>query len=51
MEDNIYLAKGVLCESNAQLVERAHRIVKDLGGELATSNEARAMLGLKKNNT
>jgi len=47
MEDNIYLEKGVLCESNAQLVERAHRIIKDLGGELASSNEARSLLGLK----
>lgn len=48
MEDNIYLEKGVLCETNAQLVERAHRIVKDLGGELANSNEARQLLGLSK---
>ncbi len=48
MEDNIYLEKGVLCETNAQLVERAHRIVKDLGGELASSNEARQLLGLSK---
>lgn len=47
MEDNIYLEKGVLCESNAQLVSKAHRIIKDLGGELASSQEARAMLGLK----
>ena len=48
MEDNIYLERGVLCESNAQLVSRANRIIKDLGGELATSNEAREILGLKK---
>ena len=47
MEDNIYLEKGVLCETNAQLVERAHRIIKDLGGQLASSNEARELLGLK----
>ena len=46
MEDNIFLEKGVLCQTNAQLVERAHRIVKDLGGELASSNEARNLLGL-----
>jgi len=48
MEDNIYLERGVLCESNAQLVSRANRIIKDLGGEMATSNEAREILGLKK---
>ena len=47
MEDNIYLEKGVLCESNAQLVTRAKRIVNDMGGELASSNETREMLGLK----
>ena len=46
MEDNIYLEKGVLCESNAQLVSRAKRIIGDLGGQLANSNEARQMLGL-----
>ena len=46
MEDNIYLEKGVLCESNAQLVSRAKRIIGDLGGQLARSNEARQMLGL-----
>ena len=46
MEDNIYLEKGVLCESNAQLVNRAKRIISDLGGQLASSNEARLMLGL-----
>jgi len=48
MEDNIYLERGVLCESNAQLVERAIRIVRDLGGELATSAQAREILGLSK---
>ena len=46
MEDNIYLEKGVLCESNAQLVSRAKRIIGDLGGQLASSNEARQILGL-----
>jgi uncharacterized protein (DUF849 family) len=46
MEDNIYLEKSVLCESNAQLVSKAKRIINDLGGQLASSNEARQMLGL-----
>jgi uncharacterized protein (DUF849 family) len=48
LEDNIYMEKGVLCESNAQQVERAKRIVHDLGGELASSNEARQILNLNK---
>ncbi len=46
MEDNIYLERGVLCESNAQLVSRAKRIIGDLGGQLASANEARQILGL-----
>jgi len=50
LEDNIYMSKGVLCESNAQQVERAKRIVEDLGGELASSNDAREILKLKPQN-
>jgi len=46
MEDNIYLEKGVLAKSNAELVTKAKRIIHDLGGELATPSEARAMLDL-----
>jgi uncharacterized protein (DUF849 family) len=45
-EDNLYLGKGVLAESNAALVARAKEIVTMLGGEIATSREARDMLGL-----
>jgi uncharacterized protein (DUF849 family) len=47
MEDNIYLEKGVLAQSNAELVVKARRVVQDLGGALANPREARAMLGLK----
>jgi uncharacterized protein (DUF849 family) len=47
MEDNIYMEKGVLAKSNAELVTRAKLIVENLGGQLASSAEARAMLGLK----
>jgi uncharacterized protein (DUF849 family) len=46
MEDNIYLEKGVLAQSNAQLVAKAKRIIEDLGGTLANPREARAMLDL-----
>ena len=46
MEDNIYLEKGVLAKSNAELVAKAARILRDLGGELANPREARAVLGL-----
>ncbi|MCX5538295.1 3-keto-5-aminohexanoate cleavage protein [Paraburkholderia sp. CNPSo 3076] len=48
LEDNIYMSKGVLAQSNAALVERARGIVCSLGGELATANEARELLGLNR---
>ena len=47
MEDNIYLSKGVLAESNAELVSKIVRIAKELGKQVATSSEARSILGLK----
>lgn len=48
MEDNVYIKKGVLTPNNAALCEKAARIIDDLGGELATAKEARAILGLQK---
>ncbi|MFM0250788.1 beta-keto acid cleavage family enzyme [Paraburkholderia sediminicola] len=48
LEDNIYLSKGVLAETNAVLVARAREIVLSLGGEIATPREAREQLGLVK---
>jgi len=48
LEDNIYIEKGVLAESNAVLVGKAVRIVGELGGTIATPAQAREMLGLKK---
>ena len=47
LEDNIFLKKGVLCQSNAELVTKAKRIIEDLGGGLASAAEARSLLGLK----
>jgi uncharacterized protein (DUF849 family) len=46
MEDNLYLSKGVLAKSNAELVAHAAQILKDLGAAVATPAEARAMLKL-----
>lgn len=46
MEDNVMYDKGVLAESNAQLVTRAANIVKVAGNEVATPDEARQILGL-----
>ncbi len=47
LEDNIFIEKGVLARSNAELVEKVVRIAKELGREVATPDEARAILGLK----
>jgi 3-keto-5-aminohexanoate cleavage enzyme len=44
MEDNVYFSHGVLAVSNAQLVERAARIVRELGREIATPEEARDLI-------
>jgi 3-dehydrocarnitine:acetyl-CoA trimethylamine transferase len=46
MEDTAYIGKGEHCRSNAQLVEKAARIVGELGGELATPAEARGIMGI-----
>ena len=46
-EDNVYYSKGVLAKSNAQLVERAARIAKEGGCEIATADNVREMLKLK----
>lgn len=48
LEDGVMISRGKLAPSNAALVEKAKRIVEDLGGELATPDEARDILGLKK---
>lgn len=50
LEDNIHYSKGVLAESNAQLVARAASIIKAAGYEVATVDEAREILGIKKKN-
>lgn len=48
LEDNIYYTKGVLAKSNGELVERVARLAKELGREIATPDEARKILSLKK---
>jgi len=46
MEDNVMYSKGVLAESNAQFVTRARRIIEEYGNKVATSAEAREILGV-----
>jgi uncharacterized protein (DUF849 family) len=47
MEDALWLDKGVLAKSNAELVAKMVRIAKEFGVEPATPAEARKILGLK----
>jgi 3-keto-5-aminohexanoate cleavage enzyme len=47
LEDNIFYGKGVLAESNAQLVARVARLAGELGRPVATVAEARDLLGLE----
>jgi len=47
LEDNVYFAKGVLAENNAQLVQRAARIAREYGCEIATPADVRKLLQLR----
>ncbi|MGW9503881.1 3-keto-5-aminohexanoate cleavage protein [Streptomyces albidoflavus] len=47
LEDNLYLGKGNKA-TNAQLVERAVTLTESIGARVATPDEARVTLGLKK---
>lgn len=46
MEDNIYLSKGVLAKSNAELVEKMVKIVRALDLDVATVDETRSFLNI-----
>jgi uncharacterized protein (DUF849 family) len=46
LEDSVYLSRGRLATSNAEMVAKARRIVEDLGGAIATVEEARRIVGL-----
>ena len=52
LEDNIYYSKGVLA-TNLALVERAVRLIREGGREVATPDDTRKILGLRgiKTNT
>jgi uncharacterized protein (DUF849 family) len=47
VEDTVYVDRGRLTSGNAQLVEKACWLISKLGGEIATSEEARSMLALR----
>ncbi|XHS78022.1 3-keto-5-aminohexanoate cleavage protein [Burkholderiaceae bacterium UC74_6] len=50
LEDSLYIAKGQLAHSCADQVRKIRRILEELSLEVATPDEARAMLGLKGKN-
>lgn len=47
LEDNLMIARGQLARSNAEQVTQIRGIAQGLGREIATPDEARALLGLK----
>jgi uncharacterized protein (DUF849 family) len=47
LEDSLWIGPGRLAEGNAEQVTRVRDIVEGLGLEIATPDEARAVLGLK----
>jgi uncharacterized protein (DUF849 family) len=46
MEDAVMISRGKLTSGNAELVRKAARMIDDLGGSLATPQEARKILAL-----
>jgi len=48
LEDNVYYAPGRLAKNNAELVARTARIARDLNLEIATPDEAREILQLRR---
>jgi uncharacterized protein (DUF849 family) len=47
LEDNVYYRKGELA-TNSQLVARAARVIREFNSEVATPDDAREILGLRK---
>jgi len=47
LEDSLFIGRGELARSNAEQVAKIRLVLESLGREIATPDEARAMLGLK----
>jgi 3-keto-5-aminohexanoate cleavage enzyme len=47
-EDCVHISKGVLAESNAQIVAKLKRFSEEMGREVASPSEARRILSLPK---
>ncbi len=46
-EDNVFFEKGVLAESNAQLVKRVAQFSREVGRQVASPAQTRKLLGIK----
>jgi uncharacterized protein (DUF849 family) len=47
MEDNLYIGKGKIMQSNEEAVQKVRRLVEELSMEIAPSAEVRKLLRLK----
>jgi 3-keto-5-aminohexanoate cleavage enzyme len=47
LEDNFYVDQGRMAKSNGELVEKAVRLARDLGRDVASISEARKILCLE----
>jgi uncharacterized protein (DUF849 family) len=47
LEDNLFIGKGKLAKSNAELVAKMRHILEELSIDIASPDEAREMLDLK----
>jgi uncharacterized protein (DUF849 family) len=50
LEDAVYISAGTLAPSNAAMVSKARRMVEDLGGVIASSDQVRELLRLRPTN-
>jgi uncharacterized protein (DUF849 family) len=50
LEDSLYAGKGKMATSNAEQVSKIRRILEELSLDIATADEARAMLDTKGRN-
>jgi len=51
LEDSLWIGRGRLAESNAQQVRKIRAVIEDMGKEIATPAEARALLALRGTDT
>lgn len=47
LEDSLWIGRGKLAETNAQQVAAIRKVIEGLGLEIASPDEARALLDLK----